>query len=221
MTHRAYNGWDMDLAQRLQAAQRTFDGRLGEARMLTAQLDRLRDEQRAQQEQHDRLVKLGLVLTKVSQDVSEQFLRSIEQLVSEGLQAVFDDDSIRFSLTPTVRGSVPGIKVAIETARSPLTEDLLDAHGGGLVSVVGLMLRIVTLRLLSGTHRQILLLDEPLAHLSDAYVEPAAALLRRLASDLGIQVVLVTHQPDFAAHADRVYRLTREQRATVAREERT
>jgi ABC-type cobalamin/Fe3+-siderophores transport system ATPase subunit len=86
--------------------------------------------------------------------------------------------------------------------------NILDARGGGLSALCGVLLRIVILRLMTDRIRQILILDEPLSHLSAAYVPAAGELLRRLSDELDIQIIMVTHQPEFADHATDVYELS-------------
>ena len=54
---------------------------------------------------------------------------------------------------------------------------------------------------------QVLLLDEPLAMLSAGRIEQAGALLRRLADELDIQIIMVSHQREFLEVADVAWEL--------------
>jgi putative ABC transport system ATP-binding protein len=52
----------------------------------------------------------------------------------------------------------------------------------------------------------VLLADEPTGNLDTATSEDIMALLTGLHRDQGITVVMVTHEPDMAAHAGRIVR---------------
>ena len=49
-------------------------------------------------------------------------------------------------------------------------------------------------------------MDESLAQVSDEYIEPLGKLIQSLCKDLGMTVLLVTHQHEFQETADVVYR---------------
>jgi putative ABC transport system ATP-binding protein len=50
----------------------------------------------------------------------------------------------------------------------------------------------------------LILADEPTGNLDTRATEEIAALLRQVANDYGRAVVVVTHDPRIAAHADRI-----------------
>ncbi|QKI88716.1 ABC transporter ATP-binding protein [Thiomicrorhabdus xiamenensis] len=54
------------------------------------------------------------------------------------------------------------------------------------------------------TNPKVLLADEPTGNLDTARSEEIMALLSRLNSDLGITVLMVTHEPEMAAYANRL-----------------
>jgi putative ABC transport system ATP-binding protein len=56
------------------------------------------------------------------------------------------------------------------------------------------------------TRPQVLLADEPTGNLDTAMSREIMNLLTRLNRDEGITVIMVTHEPDMAAYADRVIR---------------
>lgn len=62
-------------------------------------------------------------------------------------------------------------------------------------------------RLMADRVRQIMILDEPLGMLSAEYQPAAGELLRKLAHELGIQIIVVSHNPEMLESADRAYEL--------------
>jgi ABC-type lipoprotein export system ATPase subunit len=51
-------------------------------------------------------------------------------------------------------------------------------------------------------------LDETFAHVSSEYLEPMGQFLREVVDKTGVQIIMVTHQPELAEYADTVYRFS-------------
>jgi len=147
------------------------------------------------------------IFQSLSVSVQETFIRSIESLVSEGLAAVFEEP-IQLRIESVIRGGQANLDFSLINEDGTETS-LIDARGGGLISLCGILFRIVMLRLLSGRIRQLLILDEPLSHLSDEYIAPAGELLKKLSDDLSIQILMISHQTEFAEYADKAYKLVK------------
>jgi len=127
---------------------------------------------------------------------------SIDEMVTRGLQAVFDDQSLEFRTVLTkMRGKT--------NAKFELLEDgqaapILTSYGGGVLCVIGVFLRVMTVIVLG--MRKVLFLDETMAHLSEEYIPNLSSFLRTLCDELEFEIVMVTHQPEFAANATVQYK---------------
>ena len=129
---------------------------------------------------------LGKVLSiyhRLGESVQEHFLSSLESLVTAGIQAIFEE-SVSFHIRPKVRGNQVTMDFVLKNPDGSET-DLIGSRGGGLISVIGVVLQIVTIRLMKDRIHQVLILDEPFSHLSAEYVEPCANFLRKLSDDFG------------------------------------
>jgi len=93
----------------------------------------------------------------------------------------------------------------LELYESGKTFTLVDSFGGGVLAVVGVLLRVASILALD--LKRVLLLDETLAHLSEQYTENASKLMKKLSKDLDFTILLVTHQSAFAQHADKHYQV--------------
>lgn len=128
--------------------------------------------------------------------------RKVESLVTYGVQAVFGPE-YEFRLVQTISRGL--VNYEFQLLHLGHATSLKDAHGGGVLAVVGYLLRLVVL-LLSGK-RRLLLLDETFAHVSRAHLASVAALLRHVTDSLGVQHIMVTHSPELEESADAVYRV--------------
>lgn len=146
------------------------------------------------------------VLRALSDLKREEMRLKIENLVTFGLRTVFKEH-LTFKIVPSERAkqSTMELKITSEVNGKEVDTDIIGAHGGGLVQVIALLLRIVILLFARPAPAKVLILDESLAHLSREYLEPAAELLATLSQRLGLQILMVTHSPEFEEHADRIY----------------
>lgn len=83
--------------------------------------------------------------------------------------------------------------------RDGLEVNPLTASGGGVVDVAGFALRVACLVLSRPRVRPLLVLDEPMRFLSPEYGGKGRVLIKTLARNLGVQFVIVTHDPRLRA----------------------
>jgi len=139
-------------------------------------------------------------------------VRSVEDIVSKGLASIFSDLDLGFEASLGTRYN----KVSVDFFFRKGSKDHplsyrgkpLDSFGGGPASVASLILR--TLAILRLKLFPLLVLDESLAAVSSAYVEPAARFLHELAHEARMDILLVTHNEGFLSHADGGYRCEEE-----------
>jgi predicted ATPase len=134
-----------------------------------------------------------------------QVVRSIESIASAGLSQVFGEP-IELKIEQVTRARRIEMDVKVKTGT--LETSIMDARGGGLAAVAGFLLRITVL-LLTKNARRLLIADEPFAMLSEEYLVPMAEFLSELCEKTGLQLVLVTHQLEFAEASDKVLRIER------------
>lgn len=76
--------------------------------------------------------------------------------------------------------------------------DVVPTFGSfGVLDVAALALRVAALLLTRPPVRRLLLLDEPFSHVAAVNRPKVATLLEELAAELGIQMVLVSHDQEF------------------------
>jgi predicted ATP-dependent endonuclease of OLD family len=198
----------------IQKKQQRFDFATGAASRIKQDISFERNRNTAALEEQKVVTQAIEIFVNLSGRFESQFIGTVQAVVQRGLQSVFGP-GIDFNIERGMYGKQPTMNFKIVTKDSG-EQDLIDSHGGGLVTLAGLIVRVVVVRLLKHSQAQILFLDEPLAMLSAQYREPAAQLLRDLANDLGMQIVMVTHHDEFSEYADTVVRLSRSSSGTVA-----
>lgn len=167
---------DALLADRRRAAERVVEERAA----LKAAKEHLASARKAQQ-----------VLQEVARSVQQSANAQICRVVTRCLKAVFGEDGYDFELHLTCkRGKT---EAEPRFLRGGKVVDPMGGSGGGCVDVASLALRLAELILSRPQRRRLLVLDEPLKHLSREYRPAARELVMKLAEELGVQFILVTH----------------------------
>lgn len=204
-----------ELAQRYDERRTRFVSELATAQAAQANVTRLQTAvaEAAGAAQVDQQV--ALLFQTYSDAEHAQVVARIEALVTKGIEAVFGP-IYRFKVTATAERGQAVVTFSL-VAPDGTEHSVLDAQGGGLASIIGFLLRVVVLVLRPGGGRRLLVLDETFGMVSAEYHDRLASFLRSMVDDLGIQVLLITHAPEQAMYADRVYRVTKpDDRSIVA-----
>jgi ABC-type iron transport system FetAB ATPase subunit len=155
--------------------------------------------------------KVAITLASIGETRQADAQHTIEELVTRGLQAIFQDKNLVFNVVQTQRGKTPEIKFLVNSRGlngASVETDIMDARGGGLAAVVGFLLRLVVMLLDSKVAEPILILDESFSHVSAEYEQPLVDFIVQLVEKTNCQIILVTHHlvDAFLQVADKSYR---------------
>lgn len=144
----------------------------------------------------------------VDQEVLEG-VKAVEALLTEGLRAVFDDQDIRVSAeTKISRGKVSVSLTTSQTKDGQVIEgSSLDSFGGSVQTVQSVLLRVIIIA--RRGLAPFLCLDETLPAFDSNYVVNMAEFLSALCKRLGMDMLVVTHNPAFFEASDTSYRIVR------------
>lgn len=137
------------------------------------------------------LAEIQNLLQQAAQSIQTQAHQRIATLVTEALASIFQEEAPSFEIAfERKRGKTEAI---LSFRKGELLLSPLDASGGGVVDVAAFALRLAAITLARPRRRSLLILDEPFRFVSRDYLPRVRSLLERLSSELGIQIVLVTH----------------------------
>lgn len=135
-------------------------------------------------------------------------VKAVERLLTEGLQSVFDDQDLKVSATVSVvRGKVSvDLKTIQQGTDGSVTEGACgDAFGGAVLTVQSILMRVIVM--LRRGMRPVLFLDETLPALDNNYAANMGRFLGKLCDKLGLDILLVTHNPILADAAQHAYQI--------------
>lgn len=139
-------------------------------------------------------------IQRVAQSTQEQLKFHIEDIVQMALDAVFPDEFEFRAIFEIKRNKTEARLVFIQNG---VEIDPIDSTGGGAVDIASWGLRIAAWTLERSDN--VMVLDEPFRFL-DAERQPLAAeIMKQLSQKLGLQFIMVTHNPSIIDVADKVF----------------
>jgi hypothetical protein len=158
----------------------------------------------------DALLELVASLIKRLIDVEvSDGVKAVERLQTEGLAEIFHDQNM--AVRAEVTESRGRVSVLFLTQRSlengTLVEGEADQSFGGSILTMQSILMRITVIFRRGL-RPLLLLDETLAAVAQKYVDRAAKFLSSLCKNLGIDILLISHDEALVSAADRSYQVS-------------
>ena len=130
------------------------------------------------------------VLQLVAQTVQQQAHDRIAGVVTRCLAAVFEDPYEFRVVFEQKRGRTEARLVFVQDGQEI---DPLTASGGGVVDVAAFALRLSCLMLSRPPLRRVLVMDEPMKFVSERYRDRVRLMLEQLSTELGVQMIFVTH----------------------------
>lgn len=194
-----------EVAPTLKEVSSHLNNQEGQRQVLISTENSLREEVDSLNQRINYLKLIETYLSAFADERQAKVYRQIEHTVSEGLQAVFEED-IRLEVSTKMVGarSETAFTIVSNSTEGELRTSVMDSRGGGVASIVGFLIQAV-LVLLTPNLRPILFLDESFRAVSEEYQEPLGEFIRDLCERTGLQVVLVSHQPTISSYADRAY----------------
>ena len=156
---------------------------------------------------------LNLVLVFLQKLIDQEVtvgIKAVEALQTEGLQTIFADQDLRVKASVDIqRGKVAVDLITVQHLPdgSEIEGDPNDSFGGAVTTIQSILLRVI-IQMRRGL-RPLLLLDETLPAINHEYLANTGKFLATLCQRLGVDILLVTHNPALVEAADHAYRLVR------------
>ena len=144
-----------------------------------------------------------LVAAQVAQRTAKQ---KVEALVTAAIRSVYDR-SFSFKLKfkqQRNKSTVEPVVIEGDTEYNA-KEDL----GGGMIDIISFALRLVIWSMRTHRTRQTMILDEPMKFVGKGeLLERGAQFIKNVSQRLGVQFIILTHEPQLAEIADKAWKVT-------------
>lgn len=169
--------------------------------------DKLLLELATKQDDRSTLEQTQALLRELTNILIEKEIKPIQEFVTYGIQNVFSDRDLEFSIVRKDTGTNTKYEFWL---RDGLIEAPIDNNfGGSVLEVCSLMLRLMVIKRLKKA--TVLFMDEFFTGVDSRHRINLIQLLRTLCSKAEFDILLITHQDDFVTGADKVLKAYRTQ----------
>jgi DNA repair exonuclease SbcCD ATPase subunit len=174
--------------------------------LLTEQLQKETQSSTALSSREKAIDETVAYIQQIAKQTQEQVKFQLEDIVNMALNAVYSS-KYRFSvLIEAKRGSTEAKLVLFNENGDEL--DPMDSTGGGVCDILSFALRVALL--IISKNDRVLIMDEPFKYISRDVKESAMEIIKRISTDLGVQIICVTHDAELIECSDRVFQVTQE-----------
>lgn len=153
------------------------------------------------------------ILQSIAKKTQQELEYHISELVSLALSAVFEDPYEFVLDFVEKRNRTEAEMFFIKKNGNRI--DPLSESGGGAVDIASFALIVALWNLRRKLSRNTIILDEPFRFLSRELQPKAGRMLKELSHKLGIQFIIVTHNPDLIDAADKVFEVCLKNRVSI------
>jgi DNA repair exonuclease SbcCD ATPase subunit len=183
--------------------ERLFNQSKGVRSQIQKQLQETKELKKFSEKKLRLIEEAQIFLQKVAQNTQEKLKFQIEDIVNLALESVFPNEYL-FQMNFNVSRGKTEAELVFQDKRTGQTIDPMEASGGGVVDLTCFALRISAFALESGTDN-LIILDEPFKFISRDLQERAGEILKKLSEKMKLQIIMVTHIPEFIEVDDKVF----------------
>lgn len=180
-----------------------LERRKGQHRQLSSDLASTEEKVKELSARIEDIGEAQAIIQTVAKATQELLEYHISELVSLALASVFPDPYKLKLVFELRRGKSEADLLFVKKGAEPVSP--MEASGGGAVDVAAFGLRLSLWSLQNPRSRPTLIFDEPFRYLSRDLQQKASQMLREISMRLGIQMIIVTHEPNLLESADRVF----------------
>lgn len=192
---------------RLNELKNKIQKRINNKELIQKQLEELKTNYKEKSELLHNKEKAMEIVKKVALETQSQLEYHLSDMVSTGLNTVFDEE-YGFRLIFEEKSGKTGGKTECNLffEKKGHLVDPLNFSGLGESDIAAFCLRCAAWSM-DKRYRNVLILDEPLKHLSVNHHEKAGEMIKLLSKELNLQIIMVTHSERFTSYADKIFKV--------------
>lgn len=192
-----------ELLKQAQSAQVALARIKGDRDSLLRRRTLAESEIESYQSEQIELLKTKAVLDDLVKSFIGFQLDRIKEYVGYGLKTVIPDQELDFECEITTKSNKPWVEF-LTVNSDGISANALDGFGGSVAQIESLILRV--LAILQLKLYPLIVLDESLNAVSEEYLPNLSHLLSELSKQLGVKILLVTHNKEILHSATRIYK---------------
>jgi len=184
--------------------RQTLEQRKGQRAQIRKSIKETKNQIKTLKQQLSHHEKAREIIREVGLATQQQLQVHISDIVSLALEAVFPNP---YTLEVDFVERRNRTECDLFFARNDERINPITASGGGAVDVASFALRTASWSMATPHSRNTLILDEPFRYLSVELLPQAGEMLKQLAEELKLQIIMVTHSEELMESADRTFKV--------------
>lgn len=141
------------------------------------------------------------VLQKLSETQRNAAKESLEELGTQALQySMGSNYEMKIDIDNTKKR--PQAFLYVRDIANDMETDPLEENGGGIVDIISIALKVITLQVSDPVIDGPLIFDEPFKMVSKEYIPMLAEFLKKISKDFSRQIIMSTHNEYLAESCD-------------------
>lgn len=178
----------------------------GERDILQRQLISVKKDQECESKELKFIAEAQQILQQTATQTQNRLSFHISEFITSALQSIWGDNAYKYELRFVEKRNRTEVEMVLKTQDGEVSLDNLNniRSGGGVLDIVALALRIA-LWSLQPNKQPMMILDQPLSNLDMNHLPKAGQLIDELSNKLGMQFVMINHNPALADIADKTF----------------
>jgi DNA repair exonuclease SbcCD ATPase subunit len=186
----------------IQELRNKLERQKGKKLQLDSNLNSLKEDLKDSKRSLHRHEQAREIIREVGLKTQQQLQFHISDITSLALESVFPDP---YELKVNFIQRRNKTECDLLFVRDDMELDPAEESGVGPVDIASFALRIASWSMQKPHSRNTIILDEPFKCLSDDFQEKASTMIKQISQKLGIQFIIVTHEPILASYADKIF----------------
>ena len=182
----------------------------GQKQQIIKTITKIEDSVRKLEMDKRNINKAKIIILTVSEHTQKQLELHISKIVSLAMASVFKNPYQLKLIFKNRRGKT---EADILFYRNKKFLDPITSSGGGVVDIASFALLISLWSLSFPNISNTLIFDEPFKFLSKEYQTKATKMVQRLTKELGLQIIMISHNKTFILSADRVFTVRKDRKS--------
>lgn len=178
----------------------------GERDILQRQLISVKKDQEYESKELEFIAEAQQILQQTATQTQNRLSFHISEFITSALQSIWGENAYKYELRFVEKRNRTEVEMVLKTQDGEVSLDNLNniRSGGGVLDIVALALRIA-LWSLQPNKQSMMILDQPLSNLDMNHLPKAGQLIDELSNKLGMQFVMINHNPALADIADKTF----------------
>ncbi len=174
-----------------------------EKELLTEQLEEKENKLNSEQQKSKSILEAQEFLQVIAAQTQSIVEKKLSKLVTSALHTVYPENPYNFILRFEKKRNATECKLLFEKNGQEFNP--LEESGGGPIDIASIALLISFIMI--EKKNPIIILDEPMKHMSKKRSIIAAKFLKSICENLGLQIIMVTHLDEIILHAHKSFEI--------------